>query len=377
MNQPVISQDKPSAANTRQPKNLRRWLMPLVLALVAVAVVVFFQFRVEQLIIEQAALKQHLSILNQQSTGQTQQSTRQQVQMENTQQALTSMQGQLAFMQQTLNQIPGARLDDWKLAEVEYLLRLANQRVYLQQELAGASALLDAANQILAALDDPSLLVVREKIAQEMLAIGQANQLDRQGIYSQIQALKAVIHDAVLPPTEFTQTSKNEIVVSSEENAIAPTLWQRIGNQLSQFISVRYRDDAFEAPLKTEQYQLLEHSLMLMLEQAQWALLKGEQTLFNASLGNAANWIENKLRHQQALQLLAQITQLQSINIAPITPDVSQSLRLLRQILQDRTYRPSETAEPEQTNAPEQKSEQKKSQPAAESTKAINTQESA
>lgn len=354
MNQPVISQDKPNSPNKRQPKNVRRWLMPLALGLVAVAVVVFFQFRVEQLIIEQAALKQHLNILNQQSTGQTQQSTRQQVQMENTQQALTSMQGQLAFMQQTLNQIPGARLDDWKLAEVEYLLRLANQRVYLQQELAGASALLDAANQILAALDDPSLLVVREKIAQEMLAIGQANQLDRQGIYSQIQALKSVIHAAVLPPAEFTQTSKNEITVSSEENAIAPTLWQRIGNQLSQFVSVRYRDDAFEAPLKTEQYQLLEHSLMLMLEQAQWALLKGEQTLFNASLGNAADWIENKLRHQQALQLLAQIKQLQNINIAPVTPDVSQSLRLLRQILQDRTYRPSEAAKPEQKQAPEQ-----------------------
>lgn len=367
MNQPAISQDKTNTANKSPSNNVRRWLMPLGLGLVAVAVVVFFQFRVEQLIIEQAALKQHLTILNQQSSGQTQQSTRQQVQMDNAQQALNSMQGQLAFMQQTLNQIPGARLDDWKLAEVEYLLRLANQRVYLQQELAGASALLDAANQILAALDDPSLLVVRDKIAQEMLAIGQANQLDRQGIYSQIQALKSLIHSAVLPPAEFTQIATNATEINADDNAPAASIWQRIGAQLSQFISVRYRDDAFEAPLKTEQYQLLEHSLLLMLEQAQWALLKGEQALFNASLGNAANWIENKLRHKQALQLLAQIKQLQSINIAPTTPDVSQSLRLLRQILQDRTYQPSATAPPE-------KSDTQKPQPES---KTSNTQEAA
>jgi uroporphyrin-3 C-methyltransferase len=104
---------------------------------------------------------------------------------------------------------------------------------------------------------------------------------------------------------------------------------------------VRTRDQAFDAPLATEQYQLLEHSLTLMLEQAQWAVLKGDQKLYQASLGNAQNWIKNTLRHQQANIMLGQITLLASQTISATLPDVSQSLRLLRQVMENRTYAPS------------------------------------
>lgn len=331
---PAIQTDttKPVAKSSAASNKNMIAILSLVLVVAATG---FFQYRVEMLSTQNSALEKHLSLLTDQNQNHAQQSGQLSEQLAQSKQQLSSMNGHLSFMQQTLNQIPGARLEDWKLAETEYLLRLANQRISLQKELSGAAALLDAANQILAELDDPAFMVVREKIAQEMLLLGNANDIDIQGIYAKLQALKAVIHDDIQPPKTFTQSPN----LSSEHNAEHT---KGLMDQLLSLVSVRNREQAFDAPLATEQYQLLEHSLLLMLEQAQWALLKGDQTLYEASLGNAQNWIGNKLRHLQAENLLAEIQSLQSIAITSELPDISASLRLLRQIVKDRTYAPSD-----------------------------------
>lgn len=330
------------ADQSSSPKNSKN-----VLAIISLIIVIlasgFFIYRIEMLALENNSLEKHLAIVTKQNTNQAQQSGQFIEQLEQSKQQLTAMNSQLAFMQQTLNQIPGARLDDWKLAEVEYLLRLANQRVSLQKEITGASALFDAADNVLAALDDPAMTVVREKIAEEMLMLGKANSIDQQGIYAKLQALKSIIHETIQPPKTF---AKNEATASTIPNEQANNTG--IIQQLLSLVSVRTRDKAFDAPLASEQYQLLEHSLTLMLEQAQWGLLKGDQTLYESSLENAKNWIQNTLRHQQANDLLNQVISLKSLQVSSTLPNVSESLRLLRQIIKDRTYAP--TTKPEKND---------------------------
>jgi uroporphyrin-3 C-methyltransferase len=311
-----------------------------VVAIISLAMVmvasVFFIYRIEMLALENNSLEKHLAIVAEQSSKQIQQNGQFIEQLEQSKQRLNAMTGRLAFMQQTLNQIPGARLDDWKLAEVEYLLRLANQRVMLQKEITGASALFDAADKVLASLDDPAMIMVREKMAEEMLMLGKATTIDQQGIYTKLQALKTIVHETVQPPKTFTSDSISDNTIQIKEPAATGFV-----DQLLSLISVRTRDKAFDAPLANQQYQLLEHSLTLMLEQAQWALLKSDQALYESSLDNAKNWIQNTLRHQQANALLNQIISLKLVKISSSMPDVSESLRLLRQIIKDRTYAPT------------------------------------
>lgn len=333
--------------------------------LLFIAAIAFCLYRVETLLIKNAELEKHLALITQNTQNQTQKSGQLTQAIEQSKNQMSSMSGQLAFMQQTLNQIPGARLADWKLAEVEYLLRLGNQRVNLQKETAGASALFDAANHILAELDDPALLIVREKIAEEMLLLGQANIVDTQGIYAQIQGIKTLVHDSIQPPNTFKQAKPvhtKPVHANTEQNSSLTSDMQAspdisttsLLQQFLSLVSVRTREKAFDAPLTTAQYQLLEHSLNLMLEQAQWALLRSDQALFEASLNNAQNWIETTLRHQQAEFMLDAIQQLKELNIRIILPDVSQSLRLLRQIVKDRTYAPTNVnTTPESKNVPE------------------------
>lgn len=320
---------KAQSKTVKQPSNKSAvWLLWALAALAFIAAIAFFQYRVETLIKQNSALGSHVQLLDSQYKSQLSKS----IEQDQALKQFVSMNKKLNFMQQTINQIPGARKEDWKLAEVEYLLRLANQRVTLQQEPIGARALFDAANKILATLDDPAFLMVRETIANEMLLLGQDKKIDRQGIYTQIQAIKANIHDDILPPTEFVNT---QILI--DEAVKDESFWA----QLKSLVSLKRADAPFAAPLNIQQYQLLEHSLLLMLEQAQWALLKADQTLYNASLNNAVQWIEARLRHQKAATLISEITKVKNQDIKLALPDVSHSLRLLRQTLSDRTHRPN------------------------------------
>ena len=58
--------------------------------------------------------------------------------------------------------------DDWKIAEAEYLLRLANQRVLLERNSGNAVALAQNVDEILRDLNDPDLFPVRKALAREM-----------------------------------------------------------------------------------------------------------------------------------------------------------------------------------------------------------------
>lgn|GEM_PF-2232833 len=333
---------------------------------VAIASSAFFQFRVEMLSRDNAALDQHLTLLSSQYQAQLQQGAKQQQTLGEYEKHLTAMQGHVNFMSRTLDQIPGAKVDDWKLAEVEYLLRLANQRIILQQELSGAHALLDSANQILGQLDDPSLLNIRQQLAKEMRVLGSFVQLDRQGMYMEIQALKSAIPNAIHAPKNFDKKPKessNTVASQPVNENESLGAWDTIKQQFLSLVRIRHNEQAFNESLTDSQFQLLEHSLILMLEQAQWALLKADNELFKTSLENAANWIERNLRHSQADTVLADITKLAKVDITQHMPDISKSLNLLRQALKNRTYEPSPIKKANVKNTTEKTKISKPAQP--------------
>jgi len=341
---------KPKPSAPRSGNRYGIWL----LAILLIASVAYFQYRLELQIQQNAQLQQTISGVSQQYQQQRDDIAQQQSKLDAREQALQSMQAELAFMRQTVDKIPGARLNDWKLAEVEYLLRLANQRVQLQHEPQAARGLFQAADEILAQLDDPALMVVREHIADAMFNLGKRNQLDVDGLYVKLQALKNNIPETVNPPTEFAQQNNN----ASKQDNLDPTqtqteksLWQT----LYGLVQVRHKDTLFDAPLTQQQRQLLAHSLNLMLQQAQWALVKRDNTLYQTSLENATSWVDEHVRHQNTAQFLNTLQDLKNYDVSLNLPDVSRALISLRQILQDRTYLPEPAKEPteEETQAEE------------------------
>ena len=77
--------------------------------------------------------------------------------------------------QQRLLNMSTTNREDWLMAEAEYLLRLANQRVLIERSATSAVGLLESADaimeQVAAGLGDPELFAIRRAIAQDLAAL--------------------------------------------------------------------------------------------------------------------------------------------------------------------------------------------------------------
>ncbi len=217
---------------------------------------------------------------------------------------------------------------EWKLAEAEYLLRIANHRVLMEQDSVGAMALLQAADQIMAELDDFALHQVRARLADEIIALRQVPRDDLQGIYLRLESIKSQIDNLPLPQPNFLSDNAADQAEQS--------VWQTLYEEMKMFIRVRSLDDgeALQPLLAPDEVRYLELNLRLALEQAQLATLKRQQEVFEQSLLNVRRWL---VAHSDATDartqaLLESIDELMVLELARPMPEISGSLNELLSI---------------------------------------------
>ena len=103
--------------------------------------------------------------------------------------ALAVLTSQLAEQRTELARFSANDRDSWLLAETEYLLRLANQRLIMAGDVAAAQSLLSSADNILREMDDVGLHPVRAAVAADVAAVRAVPTVDIEGIYLRLSAL--------------------------------------------------------------------------------------------------------------------------------------------------------------------------------------------
>ena len=209
---------------------------------------------------------------------------------------------------------------EWKLAEAEYLMRIANHRALMEQDSVGARTLLEAADAVLAELDDFALYEIRARLADEILALKAVPRSDLQGVYLRLEALKGRL---------------NGLTIASPEHQLAPTaaaseeanLWQQFTARASEFIRVRELagEETLRPLLAPQQEAYLELNMRLALEQAQLAALKRQQPVFEQALSNLRDWLSRYFA-EDAQPLIAEVDELLSYTLETSLPDISGSL---------------------------------------------------
>ena len=252
-------------------------------------------------------------------------------------QTVESLSAQLVDVRAELARFGANDRESWLLAEAEYLLRLANQRLIMAGDAASAQALLSSADNILRELDDAGLHEVRGAVAADLAAVRAVPQVDVEGIYLRLSALveqagKLVIFQ--LPEQE------------SQPRADALDNWQgrlQQGYQdalvkLSDYIIIRRRDVPMQALMDPQWEGLVRQNLRMLLEQAQVALLSGNESLYKESLQRAQHWVAEFFESDEAAAraMAREITQLTDLNVAATMPDVSRSLRALDEAVEQR-----------------------------------------
>lgn len=241
-----------------------------------------------------------------------------------------------------LYELYGRDESGWQLAEVEYLMRIAQHKLILENDFAGAAITLQAASDKIGAIADPGLLPVRVQISEEIAILKTRARPDLVGmtlVLSQLGRQIKALTPGYLPRTESSQDK----VAARPAPPTKQTITERVVSFIAAQVSVK-KDES--PPTRTEALVIdIEQTLEDNLKLTRWSVLERDNFQFKNlmeenlrlfkqyyNLDNAANY-----------DFYSQLAELQKSTLKPEKPDISGSLELLKRIISKRENAPQQT----------------------------------
>ena len=221
---------------------------------------------------------------------------------------------------------------EWRLAEVEYLLTVANHRLLMQDDAKGALRLLALADRVLADLDDYRFHEVRALLAEEQLSLKTLRDADTQGVFLRLEAVKELLDRLPLRLPEYASDDADDASPGDSHDA---SLLEAFADRLGGLVRFRRHDgEAIRPLLAPKEAEYLEQHLRLALERAQLAALRRDQEIFEISLRAARAWLHRFLDPSRTAvgQAMEELRDLESVDLEVRPPDISRSLVRLREL---------------------------------------------
>lgn len=220
--------------------------------------------------------------------------------------------------------------EDWLLAEAEYLLKLANQRVLIERSAIGAEALLVEADGILRDMNDPDLFPLRQAIADDLTKLRLTSLVDVEGIYLELGSLSSNVERLPLHPSrQQLMAAEKDVSVEYVNKDKESSYLSRLLTHFEQLYVIRERTEEVTL-LSPDNEQYLRHNLILILERSKLALLREQQKIYNDSLAQIEFWVEKYYPvSNETTQFKNRIAQIKNKKIVQTLPDITPSLELL------------------------------------------------
>ncbi len=224
----------------------------------------------------------------------------------------------------------GAR-DTWLLAEAEYYMQIANAQLQLGNNPHLATLALGMADERVVQMANPALTDVRRAIADELAALEVMDKPDIEGVSLTLASLSRVVES--LPLQSVDQGAADDEQGVDPELSGTARAWASVKGAVSGLVKVTPPDEATRALLTPDTAQLIRANLALQLQAARLALLRGEQAIFEQSLDDADALLEHYFDTSRAPVDSARqtIAEIRDGMFAVTPPDISESLRLIRQ----------------------------------------------
>lgn len=223
----------------------------------------------------------------------------------------------------------------WALAEVDYLLRIAHQRIAVARDIKGAIAALKGADSRIEQLGDLNLFKIRKQLASDISSLNAIHRADVNGISL---ALDQVI--AYLPELPF-KSAKDEIKKQLIDAAdIEPkkseekTFVDSVIETVKQIGDIKVHQRSIQAASSAEQQNSIEQLLRTYILGARLAALGFDQIQFSHEIHQASEIIrlhydEEDNRTQQLQKMLLDYSALQ---LSPNLPELTKAWTLLQDV---------------------------------------------
>ena len=225
---------------------------------------------------------------------------------------------------------------EWAIAEADYLLKVANHRLQLEQDVTTAIQALTLADKRLASIDDPALTEVRNIIAQELISLQTLPVPDQSGIAMQLTQLQNKVDQLPLKAHSMPVSRNTKPFEASDAPHVKG--WAAVPGAvmktLKDLVVVRYNDKPIEPLLSPEQVNNIQETLKLKLEQARVVLFRGAQKEYDANMDLAIAWTKDNFNMDDVAtkKFVDTLNYLKDKQVALKTPDISASIRSLHKV---------------------------------------------
>lgn len=233
---------------------------------------------------------------------------------------LTALQAEQQRQGQRLATLQDGGRQVLRLVEAEHLLRLASLRLAALQDAGSAIALIQGADEVLRDQNDPGAFAARKELARSLEQLRSLDHPDRTGLFLQLAALREQL---------LALQGLNPAFVPAGEEAASTDVghWQRWWDKVSRFVRIDLQADQDIRPLLSGQsLAQVRLALSLAIEQAQWAVLNGEDAVYRQALAQAQdvlgshfnlNLTANRALHTRLGELAEQPVSIEMPDLGP------------------------------------------------------------
>lgn len=356
INNEDLNTDDPAAESENIPPEKKRKSskLALLIALLALfliiilmfAAVYFYKLNKTQTDQQQATIAQLSSSLSSQEGSLNQQNSELESVLAQVNQQLQQVKNQnklyssdLQSLQRRVAETTVRHPNDWILTEVEYLLRLAGSKIWLESDPATAVSLLSAADQRLLVLSDPSLNPLRAALLDDINSLQSLPKRDPDGVILALSNLESRVDKLLLVGAALsTFGNKDEGEVSTDIKDWSNNLSKSWNSFVESFVVINKRDVKVQALLSSDQKWYLQENLRAALAKAEFAVYREQQDIYDLAMQTASGLLTDyyDLTDNTTNHFFKSIQRLTEQQVSVDYPDQLKSAPVLDRIMTQR-----------------------------------------
>ncbi len=227
----------------------------------------------------------------------------------------------------------------WGLKEVEHVLRMANHRLRIERDVAGAITALNAANTRMHELNDQRLLPIRESTSKQIGKLKNFPYPDWVGISLHLDNILAglkhdLIKDVKRHKDNTDNTKENTDIDADKQKSGWKKLTQDIKDSINNTIKITREEQKLKLFISQQEKQRAYEFLRLKLLGAKYAVASRDDESYHRELDAALAWLENTDSINNRTDLINELKDLSELNLEPELPNITEPSTLLSDVLE-------------------------------------------
>lgn len=251
-------------------------------------------------------------------------------------QRLDNRQQQIEEISQRAITVTNRGQRDWILAEIDYLLRIANRRLQVARDINGAIAALTGADQRLHDLGDLTLFPVRQQLAKDIANLKALHQVDVNGTALALDAMIGRLNEIPFKTVQDEVKAQFENLDTTVKQPQDDNFVDSVINTVMNIGDIKIQHRSIEPASSAEQQQQIEQILRTHLLGARLAVLRYDQQQYAHDIEQSIQLLHlhYKTDDNRVAQMKTDLSNYAAINLIPDLPIITGTWKMLQDVLQ-------------------------------------------